>query len=63
MNFAEVFHAFACPADLPCSNYGRQFVEYVEDAVYTMLKYAVGKGPIYAALGNHDLYPDVGCLA
>ncbi|KIJ51843.1 hypothetical protein M422DRAFT_157627 [Sphaerobolus stellatus SS14] len=34
----------------------RAYVEYVESAVYSLFKEYLG-GPVYAALGNHDTWP------
>ncbi|KAF8528594.1 Metallo-dependent phosphatase-like protein [Gautieria morchelliformis] len=35
----------------------RAYVEYVESAVYSGFKAYLGGGPVYAAMGNHDTWP------
>ncbi|GJJ10860.1 hypothetical protein Clacol_005088 [Clathrus columnatus] len=35
----------------------RAYVEYVESAVYELYKEYLGGGPVYAAMGNHDTWP------
>ncbi|KAJ2994129.1 hypothetical protein NUW54_g7605 [Trametes sanguinea] len=34
----------------------RDYVSYTETLMYDLLKRMLGKGPVYAALGNHDTY-------
>lgn len=36
---------------------GRDFVEYEESVIYGFFKKFLGSGPTYAALGNHDSWP------
>ncbi|EIW86935.1 sphingomyelin phosphodiesterase [Coniophora puteana RWD-64-598 SS2] len=38
------------------NQYSRAFVEYVEVVIYDILKKYFGPAPIYATLGNHDIY-------
>ncbi|EIW79572.1 sphingomyelin phosphodiesterase [Coniophora puteana RWD-64-598 SS2] len=40
----------------PENQYSRAFVEYVEVVIYDVLKKYVGPAPVYATLGNHDIY-------
>lgn len=35
----------------------RAYVEYVESAVYSGFKAYLGGAPVYAAMGNHDTWP------
>ncbi|KAL8279118.1 hypothetical protein RQP46_008576 [Phenoliferia psychrophenolica] len=35
----------------------RDYVEYIESVIFTMFKKILGSGPTYAALGNHDSWP------
>ncbi|KAF8589271.1 Metallo-dependent phosphatase [Ramaria rubella] len=35
----------------------RAYVEYSQSAVYSLFKEYLGGGPVYAALGNHDTWP------
>ncbi|EJU01820.1 Ser/Thr protein phosphatase family protein [Dacryopinax primogenitus] len=36
---------------------GRAYVEYEETSIFSMIKHAIGGSPLFAALGNHDSWP------